>query len=124
VCGSGEVYGACCGPLHRGEADAPTAERLMRSRFSAFARGDAEYLLHSWHPSTRPRAVELDGDIRWLFLDVLDRVGGGVLDDTGVVEFVAHYRYARPDGSAGKGQQHERSSFERVHGRWRYVGHV
>lgn len=116
-CGSGEVYGGCCGPLHAGQA-APTAERLMRSRFSAFAIGDAAYLLASWHPSTRPSALELDDGLRWYRLDILDRVAGGLLDTEGVVEFDAHYR------GAEKGVLHERSRFVRDTGRWSYLSAV
>ncbi|QJU56240.1 YchJ family metal-binding protein [Herbiconiux sp. KACC 21604] len=123
-CSSGERYGACCGPFHSGATAAPTAERLMRSRFSAFAVGDAGYLLESWHPSTRPSVLELDPSIRWLYLDVIDRQGGGLGDDTGVVEFVAHYRARRTGGASGaeRGEQHERSAFEKQGGRWFYVG--
>ena len=51
-CGTGGPYDECCGALHRGEATAPTAERLMRSRYSAFVRHNAEYLRQTWHPST------------------------------------------------------------------------
>jgi len=85
----------------------------MRSRFSAFAMGDAGYLLASWHPSTRPSALELDSTVRWLRLDILDRVGGGPLDRTGIVEFEAFY---------GGGSQRERSTFAREGGTWFYVG--
>lgn len=70
-CLSGETYGACCGPLHRGARTAATAEALMRSRYSAFAVGDARYLLATWHPSTRPSSLELDPDQVWRRLDVL-----------------------------------------------------
>lgn len=117
-CGSGEVYGACCGPLHAGEP-APTAERLMRSRYTAFAIGDAAYLLASRHASTRPARMDLDSDVRWLHLAILDREAGGPFDATGVVEFVATYR----DGD-GRGEQHERSRFVREGGHWFYVDGV
>lgn len=102
----------------------------MRSRYTAFAVGDAAYLLHSWHPSTRPAELDLEPDIRWFRLDILDRVGGGVLDSTGVVEFEARYRAQatateddrpRPRPTPSAGVQHERSRFERVDGRWTYV---
>ncbi|HEX8496958.1 MAG TPA: YchJ family metal-binding protein, partial [Actinomycetales bacterium] len=53
-CGSGAGYESCCCRLHRGEGVPATAEQLMRSRFSAFAVGDAAYLGATWHPSTRP----------------------------------------------------------------------
>lgn len=115
-CLSGESYGECCGRLHRGEAHAPTAERLMRSRFSAFAVGDAAYLLASWHPSTRPASLELDPGIRWYRLDIDGAERGGMLDTSGTVEFTAHYRT-----DAGAGEQHETSRFAKVDGRWYYV---
>ena len=75
-CSSGEVYGACCGRflgefVASGTLTAPTPEQLMRSRFTAFATGNAAYLLASWHPSTRPATLELEDDIRWYRLDIL-----------------------------------------------------
>lgn len=116
-CGLGETYENCCAPLHRGESAAPTAERLMRSRFSAFAVGDAEYLLSSWHPDTRPATIRLDARQRWTRLDVLATTGGSPFHTTGTVEFRAHYR--TPDGP---GSLHEDSEFTRVDGRWVYTG--
>ena len=86
-CGLGDPYDACCGRLHRGEAFAATAEQLMRSRYSAFAVGDLDYLLAPWHPSTRPAELALDDELRWVRLDVQDVRGGGFLDATGEVEF-------------------------------------
>ena len=114
-CGSGREYGACCGPTHEG-APAPTAEALMRSRFSAFARGLPEYVLASWHPSTRPASLELDEHTVWRRLQIVDTVAGGPDDDEGFVEFRASYR--DPDGG---GLLHERSRFVRVAGRWAYL---
>ncbi|MBO9533632.1 MAG: SEC-C domain-containing protein [Solirubrobacteraceae bacterium] len=122
-CGSGEPYADCCGALHRGRAGgdptAPTAERLMRSRYSAFAVGDAAYLLATWHPSTRPPSIDLDPEVDWRQLQVVDTVDGEEDDDTGIVEFVATYRVA-PTGQFG--QQRERSAFRRLRGQWHYVG--
>ena len=118
-CLSGLPYAECCEPLHRGEVDAPTAEQLMRSRFSAFAVGDADYLLATWHPLTRPTTLELDPDLRWYRLDILDRAAGGPLDTHGQVEFEAFWR--SPDA---RGSQRERSSFVREGGRWYYIAEV
>ena len=115
-CLSGLPYTECCEPLHRGEATAPTAEQLMRSRFSAFAVGDAEYLLDTWHTSTRPATIELDPELRWYRLDIIDRSAGGPLDARGEVEFEAFWR--SPDS---RGSQRERSTFVREGGRWLYV---
>ncbi|GAB2647781.1 YchJ family protein [Prescottella soli] len=115
-CLSGEQYGQCCGRFHDDTADAPTAEQLMRSRYAAFAVGDADYLLRTWHPSTRPTTLELDPDLVWRRLDVLRTAGGGLLDDTGTVEFVAHYA-----DHGERGSMREHSRFVREHGRWFYV---
>jgi SEC-C motif-containing protein len=115
-CGWGEPYGRCCGALHRGEREATTAEALMRSRYSAFAVGDAAYLLRSWHPGTRPAALDLDDDVRWLHLAVTAVERGGPFDDEGVVAFEA---VARADGR--RHVQGERSRFAREGGRWVYV---
>lgn len=132
-CLSGDPYAECCAPYHRGAAVAPTAERLMRSRYSAFAIGDAAYLLATWHPQTRPdpAGFALDDSIRWYRLDILGRSGGGVLDSEGEVEFVAHHK-PRPTPDATPrthpapvaGRQHERSRFVRENGRWFYLDAV
>lgn len=91
----------------------------MRSRYSAFALDDAQYVLRSWHPDTRPAGVEPDPALRWVGLDVLESTGGGLFDAEGVVEFRAHYRDAgRP------GELHERSRFVRHDGAWVYWGPV
>lgn len=116
-CLSGEMYAGCCGPLHRGDTHATTAERLMRSRYSAFVTDDAAYLLSTWHPRTRPATLELDTSRRWLGLEVLRTVRGGMLHTDGIVEFVARFSDA-----GRRGEQREVSAFRRVERRWRYVG--
>lgn len=113
-CGGG-IYAACCGPFHAGEAEAPTAEALMRSRYSAFALGLADYLWRTWHPRTRPEHVTLD-DTAWTGLEILDVVDGTERDQDGVVEFVAHHWSGRRQGA-----MRERSRFERRGRRWMYV---
>jgi SEC-C motif-containing protein len=118
-CLSGESYGACCEPFHLRSEPAPTATRLMRSRYSAFVVLDASYLLATWHPATRPDTLELDASLRWFRLDILGSTGGGLLDDTGTVEFEAHCR----DGATAI-LQHENSRFSRVDDAWRYVDDV
>ncbi|SCX52952.1 SEC-C motif-containing protein [Klenkia marina] len=119
-CGTGLPLDECCGRYLSGAAStAPTAEALMRSRYTAFVLGDVDHLLATWHPDTRPPALELDGDVRWLGLDVLDVVAGGLLAAEGEVEFRASYVV---DGV--RGAQHERSRFTRVGGRWHYLDGV
>lgn len=94
-----------------------TAEALMRSRFTAFALGRADYLLASWHPSTRPASLDLDADVTWRRLQIVDTVAGSADDDDGIVEFRASYR--SPEGA---GLLHERSRFtRRPDGAWRYL---
>ncbi|WP_107068445.1 YchJ family protein [Streptomyces sp. NBRC 110035] len=111
-CGLPETYEACCGRFHSGAAAAPTAERLMRSRYCAFVRLDAGYLLRTWHPRTRPERVDLDPGMRWTGLEILEAVGGSAFHSTGTVTFRASYR---------GGSLHERSRFERVGGAWVYL---
>jgi SEC-C motif-containing protein len=119
-CGSGASLDACCGPIVRGERAAPTAERLMRSRFTAFSLGDVPHLLRSWHESTRPPTVQLVPGQTWVELEVLATVAGELLDKEGEVEFRARYeRRGRP------GELHELSRFIRdEQGLWVYLGPV
>ena len=117
-CGLGDDYAACCGRLHA-DAPAPTAESLMRSRYSAFAVGDAGYLLRTWHPSRRPQTLELDPAVQWSRLAVLETNGGGLFDATGTVRFRAIYRQA-----GQRGVLTETSRFVREDGLWSYLGPV
>ncbi|GAA0346997.1 YchJ family protein [Micropruina glycogenica] len=113
-CGGG-AYAACCAPFLRREAWPATAEQLMRSRYTAFALGDAEYLLRTWHPRTRPERLELE-DRDWVGLEITDRVDGAEHDMMGIVGFTAHWVAGRQPGS-----QTERSAFVRRGGRWVYL---
>lgn len=118
-CGSGLPLADCCGPLLDGVTTAPTVERLMRSRYSAFALGRPAYLLATWHSTTRPAELELDPEVRWTGLEVTGTSGGSLLAADGTVEFSASY--ARR-GRAGV--QRERSRFVREDGAWRYLDGV
>ncbi len=114
-CGGG-AYADCCGPLHDGVAQAETAEQLMRSRYSAFARGLADYLLTTWHPATRPALLELDDHTVWTGLTVESVTGGRAWEDTGTVTFTASWSDADGGGSV-----RETSRFVFEGGRWLYV---
>jgi SEC-C motif-containing protein len=107
------AFAQCCGPWLEG-APAPDAQALMRSRYAAFVREDAAYLLVTWHPGTRPATVEFEPGVKWLGLEVrMHRVLDAAHAE---VEFVARSRVA------GRGQRlHERSRFVREDGRWFYV---
>jgi SEC-C motif domain protein len=108
----------CCGPLLSRDRSAQTALELMRSRYSAFTVNDAHYLLATWHPKTRPDALQLDPAIEWRRLQIRGQTRGTESDDTGTVEFVAHCW----DSSRREyGRQHENSRFVRERGHWFYV---
>jgi SEC-C motif-containing protein len=110
------AYTDCCGRFvdHVDTAPAPDAEHLMRSRYSAFVCEQANYLLATWHSSTRPASLDFDAGAKWLGLEVREHTVTGA--DTAEVEFVARYRVA---GQAVR--MHERSRFVREDGRWLYV---
>lgn len=90
----------------------------MRSRFTAFALQDADYLAATWHGSTRPATVDLDPDVRWIALDLHDVRDGRPGDRRGIVEFTAQWTDAR---TGETGALHERSRFRFAGGRWWYV---
>ena len=119
-CGSGFTYAACCAPYHRGVREAPTAEALMRSRFAAFAAGEAEYLwrtLHSSHPDRALPKAEVVRALthacrthKYMRLAILDAREDRVLFRAEVFE-------------KGKDRSFvELSEFAKEEGGWRYVG--
>jgi len=111
-CGSGAAYDGCCGRWHAG-APAPTAEALMRSRYSAFVLGLPDYLLATWHASRRPASLDLEPGVKWLGLDVRGHQADG---ERATVEFIARSKLG---GRATR--LHETSRFVREGGRWFYV---
>ncbi|MFI1014997.1 YchJ family protein [Streptomyces sp. NPDC020965] len=115
-CGLPASYGQCCGRFHTGEAAAPTAELLMRSRYSAFVAQDAAYLLRTWHSATRPARLELDPAMQWSGLEITETGDGSPFHAHGTVTFRARYRH-----HGQRGELCERSRFEREHGAWVYV---
>lgn len=110
------AYADCCGRYvaHFDTAPAPDAESLMRSRYTAFVGERADYLRATWHPSTRPAALDFEPGTKWLGLAV--RRHGATGADRAEVEFVARYRVG---GRAVR--LHEASRFVREGGRWFYV---
>jgi len=118
-CGSGKPLDACCGPFIDGREPAPTAGALMRSRYSAYVLRREEYLLATWHPSTRPSELGLarEAPPKWLGLDVRrHEQQDGDHAVVAIVEFVARYKVG---GRAHR--LHETSRFVREDGRWFYV---
>lgn len=116
-CCSGTNYGQCCEPYITGTQEAPTAEALMRSRYVAYTQNNNDYLLATWHESTRPKDdLPADENINWCNLEILTTEDGTENDHTGVVEFRAKCRVKGE--SAGLD---EASDFVKEEGRWYYV---
>lgn len=99
-----------------GRVPAKTAEELMRSRFTAHALANEQYLAVSWAPETRPSDVHVIPDREWTRLEIVDTERGRQLDADGVVEFRAHWEWRGEHGVLS-----ERSRFRRENGRWVYV---
>lgn len=119
-CGSGRGFDECCGPLLAG-APAPTPEALMRSRYTAFVRGDVGYLESTLVPEAQEGFDRAETETwaeaaQWQRLEVRSAGVSSEDESQGTVEFVAHYRY--------RGQtyaHHELGSFRKHEGRWAYV---
>jgi SEC-C motif-containing protein len=119
-CGSPSAYAECCGALHAGST-APTAEALMRSRYSAYVLALEPYLLATWHSSTRPTQLDLAANEKsqWLGLEIKRRQ---INDDTASVEFVEFVEFVARYKTSGRAHRlHETSRFIREDGRWYYV---
>lgn len=119
-CGSKKQEQYCCQMYLSGKKQPETAEKLMRSRYTAFARGYVDYLIATLHPDYRQPNdyVELTNSVsqtQWLGLQIIDAQKGKKNDTTGIVEFEAVYQANEP------GQLHERSRFIKTEGRWFYV---
>lgn len=112
-CGSQLDYKDCCGRFHDSGAVPPDALSLMKSRYSAFVKKRADYLLSTWHETTRPKELTLDDTIKWLGLEIVSFDDG---EQEAFVEFIARGKIS---GRAFK--QVEKSRFVKEDGRWFYV---
>jgi SEC-C motif-containing protein len=118
-CGTGQTFASCCQPLLRGERHAPTAEALMRARYSAYATGDIDFITatqDSDESVDREATEAWSRESTWHSLEVLEVTGGGPGDKTGTVEFIARYSHGGEEL-----QHHEEASFEKRAGRWTLV---
>ena len=120
-CGSTNDLAECCLPYIDGQAFAPTAEALMRSRYSAHALVRVPYILATCHPSIQPyqEAAAIEKWCRsaqFLKLEVLETKAGKASDERGTVRFIAWTK----EGGKLAGI-HERSTFEKVNGQWTYA---
>jgi SEC-C motif-containing protein len=118
LCGSGLGYVFCCGAFIDNGVLPAIAVQLMRSRYTAYVLAREDYLLRTWHGSTRPGQLDLQnaGSVKWLGLKILRCEAGGVTDHEAMVEFVARYQI---NGRVERLQ--EASRFVREAGQWLYV---
>ena len=119
-CGSEKPYLECCGPLHSGAEIAKTAEQLMRSRFSAYAKKEIDYLYETTHPDKRDDNFREEMEAwanraEFTGLEIIGKKQGRSLDKVGKVEFIAYYRQFGEEK-----QMHELSRFRRYRGKWHY----
>lgn len=111
-CGSETAFPECCGPFIEGTALAPTPEKLMRSRYVAFTKGDWDYLKKTWHPETCPEDLGEDEPSLWVGLKIIEASED---EDEGEVEFEARLIHDNRLEVL-----HEISDFERIEGAWVY----
>lgn len=122
-CGSKLNLATCCLPYIEGKQQAPTAEALMRSRYTAHALVATDYLWNTWSPATRIRSTKTEiedwaNSCEWLGLQIVSTQAGQVQDYDGVVSFIAIYR------QNNQLKQHkEISIFEKVGSQWFYRDH-
>jgi SEC-C motif-containing protein len=117
-CGSGLSYSECCEPLIKGDRAAATAEQLMRSRYSAYAKVETEYLRESLHPDHRgdydPKSTKQWAEsAEWQKFEIIGTEAGGPEDEEGAIEFIATFVQ---DGT--RREHHERAKFRKVEDRW------
>jgi SEC-C motif-containing protein len=120
-CGSKKQYDQCCLPIIKGEGKAKTAEQLMRSRYSAYAKQEIDHILKSYHPkkqkdADRKAIQKLAEKSVWLGLEIKETIDGGIDDNTGIVEFIARFKLNNTAQF-----MHERSDFQKIEGNWYYV---
>ena len=120
-CGSGKPFENCCEPILLGRKHAPTAVALMRARYAAYALGSIDFLYESSGPRVR-KEFDADGCKRWsesaewTGIDIIHTEAGGEEDETGIVEFIAHYTIKEKPFD-----HHETSQFAKIDGVWRFI---
>lgn len=121
-CGSGKTYENCCEPIISGKTLAPTAEALMRSRYSAYAKHEIDFIVKSCTSGTETNSIDLEETRKWSEestwngLKIIRTEKGGVNDTKGVVEFSADYTR-----KGIRDVHHETANFEKKDGAWLYT---
>lgn len=120
-CGSNLTYSECCEPIIKGTRVAKTAEELMRSRYSAYAKREVDYLYTSLHPKARENydaksTRDWANSTEWQNLEIVTTEKGTAKDEEGTVEFIASYKENGTDK-----KHHEVSLFKKENGVWYFV---
>ena len=121
-CCSEKPYAECCAPYISGTVPAPTAEALMRSRYTAYATGDVDYIKKTMGPAIKAKEFDRESvekwanESEWLGLSIVTTAKGSENDTEGTVEFIAQY-------SDGKNEQihHESAEFRKIDGAWYFI---
>jgi SEC-C motif-containing protein len=121
LCGSEKTFSACCEPFLNGGSIAPTAEALMRARYSAYATANIDFIERTTHSSARTdfnqeSARKWAEESQWHGLEILNVSEGNAEDAEGSVEFIA--TYSQQDE---KIQHHELATFRKEDGAWTFV---
>jgi SEC-C motif-containing protein len=120
-------YDTCCRPLIEGKNKATTAEALMRSRYAAYVVKNIDYIdqtqiMVGTETYNKEEALKWAESSEWLGLEIKKTQKGELSDNTGVVEFVAHYK---DKASGTELKHHETSLFQRYNGDWKFKeGHI
>ncbi len=120
-CGSGQPFDDCCRPYLEGDRPAPTAEALMRSRYTAYVMSNIGYIEETTHASRRDQFNRKESEAwsrkaQWETLQIVHTENGGPQDEDGLVEFVVRFR------DKGRMRQHnEVAEFKQEEGRWYFM---
>lgn len=120
-CCSGKEFDQCCEPIIKAEKTAPTAEALMRARYTAYTLADIDFIRDSMHPRTRKEfqdepTRQWAEKSKWLGLEIQETRDGGEGDEKGLVEFIARFE---SDGE--EKEHHEMAEFEKADDTWYFV---
>ena len=120
-CGNNKSYAECCEPYLSGKMPAPTAEKLMRARYSAYASGQVDFVYETMSEAAREgfdrdAAKEWSQKSEWKGIEILTTEDGGEKDEFGMVEFVAHYTSEGTELA-----HHEVSEFKKIDGKWFFI---
>jgi SEC-C motif domain protein len=121
LCGSDKLFDECCGPFLNGTGNPPTAEALMRARYSAYATANINFIERTFHSKTRAEfdrenARKWAEDSQWHGLEILNVTDGKEEDTEGTVEFIA--TYSQKDEKVA---HHELATFSKEAGIWTFL---